>query len=98
MRKQGLRSSEHYDNDMLSSDLLNSLDAQGFTERAKAVNISEWIKTLILNGQPFQVEGHWYQADLFTCDAKKQCYMKGSQMGFTQVCLIRTLYGQIGHI
>jgi len=80
---------------MLSSDLLNSLDAQGFTERAKAVNISEWVKTLLLNGQPFQTEGHWYQADLFTSDAKRQCYMKGSQMGFTQVCLIQSLYGQI---
>ena len=95
MKRRAQRSSEVLTAEMLSNDLSNQINAQGFTESVKPVKIDQWVKTLILNGQPFQVEGHWYQADLFTCDAKRQCYMKGSQMGFTQVCLIKSLNGQI---
>lgn len=48
-----------------------------------------------LGGGPFRLKGHEYQIDIFRENAKRQCCIKGAQMGITEVWVLKTLHGMI---
>lgn len=48
-----------------------------------------------LQGGEFSTDGREYQVDLLQSEARKRCYKKGTQLGFTEIENLRTLHGQI---
>jgi len=43
----------------------------------------------------YKMEGHEYQVEPLQNEARRQCYKKGAQMGFTEVSVLKTLHGMI---
>jgi len=50
---------------------------------------------LQLPSGPYKEEGHEYVKDIMECQAQRQCAMKGAQMTFTTIDVIRTIHGMI---
>jgi hypothetical protein len=44
---------------------------------------------------PYEINGHWYQVDVLRCMARHQVAMKGAQIGFTELQVLRTLWGHV---
>ncbi len=83
------------DAESLLEGFLSKADALSFTTSKKKVSILNWAKSMVLGARPFQIEGHEYQIEMLTCDARRQCYKKGAQMGVTEVCVFKSMYGLI---
>lgn len=49
----------------------------------------------MLAGNQFTLVGHEYQADWFLENARKQCFIKGAQIGATETLVLKTLHGMI---
>jgi len=85
--------------DLESSGLLNQfldkVDGLAFSTSKKKVSILNWAKSIVLGARPFQIEGHEYEIDMLTCDAPRQCYKKGAQMGVTEINVFKSMYGLI---
>jgi hypothetical protein len=67
----------------------------GLSAVREPVDILEWVKRLRIGGRSFRPEGHEYQLDMLTCDARRQCFRKGAQMGMTEINVLRSMYGMI---
>jgi hypothetical protein len=72
----------------------------GSLEQLYALNtqvgdIIPWAVSLLLDGRPFSLEGHEYQRDLLTENARRQVFLKGAQVGITSIQMIKTLFGLI---
>jgi hypothetical protein len=72
----------------------------GSLEQLYALNtqvgdIITWAVSLLLDGRPFSLEGHEYQRDLLTENARRQVFLKGAQVGITSIQMIKTLFGLI---
>ncbi len=84
---------------MESSGLLNQfldkVDGLAFTTSKKKTPILNWVKEITLGSRPFKTEGHEYQKDMLGCDAPRQCYKKGAQMGVTEINVLKSMYGLI---
>lgn len=61
------------------------------------VDCETWVHHMgiTLRGNPFKIEGHEYEIDILNCDAREQCAIKGAQMGFTEINVLKTLHGHI---
>jgi hypothetical protein len=44
---------------------------------------------------PFSIKGHEYQHDWLECDAPQQCFIKGAQIGASEVNVLKTLHGMV---
>ena len=44
---------------------------------------------------PWQLLGHEYQVDWLQCDAPRQCFIKGAQIGASECLVLKTLHGMI---
>lgn len=86
---------KEFDAESLLETFLTKADGLGFTKSKKKVPILDWAKSLILGAKPFQVEGHEYELEMLSCDAPRQCYKKGAQMGVTEVNVLKSMYGLI---
>jgi len=66
-------------------------------EDSMRVDCEAWIyhMGITLRGSPFKIEGHEYEIDILNCGARRQCAIKGAQMGLTEVNVLRTLHGHI---
>jgi hypothetical protein len=58
-----------------------------------------WIHEMgvTLRGLPFTTVGHEYEVDILKDRSKRQCAIKGAQMGLSEVNVLRTLHGCIHH-
>jgi hypothetical protein len=56
-----------------------------------------WItdNNLQLGAGPWELKNHEYQLDWLDCDAPKQCFIKGAQIGASEVNVLKTLHGHI---
>ena len=79
----------------LYEDLLTAVDALAFTTSKEKKSILDWVKGITLGSRAFQVDGHEYELDLLTCDAPRQCYEKGAQMGVTEINVLKSMHGLI---
>lgn len=86
---------EDYDAEELLSDFLTKVDALAFTTSKEKVSILEWAKGITLGSRPFQIERHEYEVDILNCDAPRQCYKKGAQMGLTEINVFKSMHGLI---
>ena len=43
----------------------------------------------------FTTDGHEYEIGPLQCDHPNQCAIKGAQMGWTEICVLKTLHGHI---
>ncbi len=61
------------------------------------VDCETWVYEtgITLRGSPFEIRGHEYEIDILNCGARRQCAIKGAQMGLTEVNVLRTLHGHI---
>jgi len=55
----------------------------------------EWVQKIDLGHGKFSFEDHEYQKAIFEENARRQCFKKGAQMGFTEVIVLKTIYGMI---
>lgn len=63
-------------------------------------NCFNWVygNGLQLSHGSWKLAGHQYQKDWLECEAREQCFIKGAQIGATEVLVLRTLHGMImGH-
>ena len=44
---------------------------------------------------PWQLKDHEYQIDWLQCDAPRQCFIKGAQIGASECLVLKTLHGMI---
>ena len=44
---------------------------------------------------PWKLQGHEYQVDWLKCDDRQQCFIKGAQIGATEVLVLKTLHGHV---
>ena len=44
---------------------------------------------------PWQLKDHEYQVDWLQCDAPRQCFIKGAQIGASESLVLKTLHGMI---
>jgi len=95
MKKHVNESLEDSDRLGLFEDLLTAVDALAFTTSKEKVSILEWTQGITLGSRPFQVQGHEYELDMLTCDAPRQCYKKGAQMGVTEINVLKSMHGLI---
>ena len=58
-------------------------------------NIVPWAESILLDGRQFSLEGHEYQRDILTENAKRQVFLKGAQVGITSIQMLKTLHGLI---
>ncbi len=58
-------------------------------------DIVDWAHGLRLDGRPFSLTDHEYQADMLTDNARAQVYLKGAQVGATSIVMLKTLHGLI---
>jgi hypothetical protein len=56
-----------------------------------------WIldNKLELSHGPWTLKNHEYQADWRQCDAPRQCFIKGAQIGASECLVLKTLHGMI---
>jgi hypothetical protein len=79
----------------------NSLIAEDkeleLAKKLRAVDCFYWLdkEGISLGGKPYLIEGHEYQIDWLQCEAPRQCYMKGAQMGATEIAILLTLHGMM---
>lgn len=59
----------------------------------KPIFILDWVKNLNLASGKFDLENHPYQRDMLTEQATRQCFKKGSQVGITEVNVLRSVKG-----
>ena len=66
-------------------------------KKIMAIDCETWIYEtgIMLRGTPFEIKGHEYEIDILNCGARRQCAMKGAQMGLSEVNVLRTLHGHI---
>lgn len=66
-------------------------------EDIKAADAGYWAHILGIKLQkgPFSFSGREYQVEVMSQRAKKQCYMKGTQGGFSEMHMLKTLHGMI---
>jgi len=50
---------------------------------------------ILLGGGPFQLKNHEYQIKILRENARRQCCIKGAQMGITEVWVLKTLHGML---
>jgi hypothetical protein len=64
---------------------------------AQAMDCYTWISQnkLELTHGPWELPGHEYQLDWLQCDAPQQIFIKGAQIGATEVLVLNTLHGMI---
>jgi phage terminase large subunit GpA-like protein len=74
---------------------LDQAEGLAFSKSKKKIPILDWAKGIVLGARPFQIEGYEYQVDMLTCDAPKQCYKKGAQMGVTEINVFKSMHGLI---
>jgi hypothetical protein len=67
----------------------------GFSTSKQKVSILDWASKIILGSQPFQIENHQYQVDMLNCDAQRQCFKKGAQLGLTMIAVLKSMHGLI---
>jgi hypothetical protein len=95
MNRQEIKSLKDSDAESLLEGFLSKADALSFTTSKKKIPILDWTKRITLGSRPFQIEGHEYEIDMLTCDATRQCYKKGAQMGVTEINVLKSMYGLI---
>ncbi len=79
----------------LYEELFQSLDRQfGLKD---ALPVLEWIRqnSIMLDGRPTDFSTHYYQVGPLTEEAPRQCAMKGAQVGFTSMYMLRSIHGLI---
>lgn len=75
------------------NQLLNAIDFE-FKETGH-LKILDWAQKIRLPSGPFQIKNHEYQIPMLKDEARRQCYKKGSQMGFTEVAVLKSMHGLI---
>jgi hypothetical protein len=80
----------------LWGDLLTSLSVEfGHSTEKEAPPIIDWVQGIALGVRKFSFEGHEYQREMLEEKSKKQIFLKGAQLGMTEVCILKTLWGLI---
>jgi hypothetical protein len=74
---------------------LDRVEGLTFATSKKKISILDWAKSIVLGSKPFQIEAHEYEIDMLNCDAPRQCYKKGAQMGVTEINVLKSMYGLI---
>lgn len=90
-----MKSSEDLEHSGLLDQFLDKVEDLAFATSKKKISILDWAKSLVLGSKPFQIEGHEYEINMLTCDARRQCYMKAAQMGLTEINVLKSMYGLI---
>src|SRR4030042_2987361 len=90
-----IKTSEDSNHSVLLDQFLDKVEGLAFSTSKKKVSIENWAKSIVLGATPFQIEGHEYEKDMLTCDARQQCYKKGAQMGVTEINVFKSMYGLI---
>jgi len=73
---------------------LTSLSIE-FGTTTEKIPLPEWVQSVVLGARKFSFEGHEYQREMLEEQARKQVFLKGSQLGVTEVCVLKTLWGLI---
>lgn len=93
------KSEKEYSNGSLSEQLWQNLTDSVALEfghsTEKAPPITEWVEAIQLGARRFSFESHEYERGMIEEQARKQVFIKGSQLGATEVCVLKTLYGLI---
>jgi hypothetical protein len=86
---KGLRQKELYE------ALFRSID-QRFGKK-DTLPVLEWIEkaSIILDGRPLDFSTHYYQTAPIAEETPRQCAMKGAQVGFTSIYLLKSVHGLI---
>ncbi|MBW2619104.1 MAG: phage terminase large subunit family protein, partial [Deltaproteobacteria bacterium] len=74
--------------------MFRSID-QRFGGSGRVKPALDWARETLLDGRPFDLENHGYQAAMFQEDAPRQVFKKGAQVGVTSVCMLKTIHGLI---
>jgi hypothetical protein len=74
---------------------LDRVEGLAFATSKKKISILDWAKSIVLGSKPFQIEGHEYEVEMLGCDAPRQVYKKGAQMGVTEINVMKSMYGLI---
>ena len=75
----------------LYENLFRSLDQQ-FGDNADAPPFHEWVKSIVLDGNPFTYDRHEYLLEPYQDDHPFQVEMKAAQLGLTTRAMLRALY------
>ena len=76
------------------------MDQVELMQRLGQLNCFNWVygNGLQLSHGYWKLNGHQYQKDWLECEAREQCFIKGAQIGATEVLVLRTLHGMVmGH-
>ena len=84
---------ETIDRDLLLDSFLDEGEIEFNSSLEKPIPILKWVEHLDLGGRKFSLEDHPYQRDMLTEIATRQCFKKGSQVGITEVNVIRSIKG-----
>ena len=84
---------ESFERDSLIEGFLEEGEVIFNSSIDKPVDILKWVERLDLGGRKFSLEDHPYQRDMLTEIATRQCFKKGSQVGITEVNVIRSIKG-----
>jgi len=79
---------------------MGDLSDQQIAQYMQTLDCFTWItdNKLELSHGPWKLAGHEYQVGWLQHDGREQCFIKGAQIGATEVLVLRTLHGMImGH-
>ena len=83
-----MRLSDDSNHSVLLDQFLDKVEGLAFATSKKKISILDWAKSIVLGSKPFQIEGHEYEVEMLGCDAPRQIYKKGAQLGMTEEALI----------
>ena len=75
----------------------STLDTDTVTEEMAQVDPAYWasLYAIKLQATKFSFKDHEYQAEPMSSSARRRCFMKGTQGGFSEIEVLRTLHGLI---
>lgn len=86
---------EIIDRDLLIGSFLEAGEVTFNQSLDKPIPILQWVEHLDLGGRRFTLEGHEYQRAMLTDRAIRQCFKKGSQLGLTEINVLRSIKGML---
>ena len=76
---------------------MNNIQDKDIAQLISSLDPLSWIldNKIELQHGPWQLLNHEYQIDWLQCDAPRQCFIKGAQIGASECLVLKTLHGMI---
>ena len=76
---------------------MDNLSEQQIVSLLHASNAFHWITDngLQLSAGPWTLKGHEYQLGWLEEEAREQCFIKGAQIGASEINVLKTLHGHV---